>query len=228
MKRSLALSALCGGALVVAFPAAAQSLRTAEEAQKSSLTHAITAPLRDVNLMRSKIPVVLKDALEDPYRRPTPANCSGIVGEVTLLNEALGDDLDADNVRKITLRGRAKEEALNAIAGLASDVIPFRGWVRKITGAEKHDKTIQQSIAAGAVRRAYLKGLGEARGCNPPGTPMHKPLDESTVLTENDVAAPATAAAAGGPAPATAAVLTASDTSPVRKMEVNQTFSPTH
>jgi hypothetical protein len=212
MKRTLALSALCGGALVAfASPASSQSLKTAEDAQKSSLTHAITAPLRDVNLMRSKIPTVLRDALDDPYRRPAPANCSGIIDEVSQLNDALGDDLDADNVRKVTLRGRAKEEALNAIAGLASDVIPFRGWVRKITGAERHDKTIQQSIAAGAVRRGYLKGLGEARGCNPPGTPMHKPLD-APVLTENDVAPPE-------------AVLTGQDAAP-RKIEVNQTFQP--
>ena len=214
MKRTLALSALCGGALVAASPAPAQQLQTAEDAQKSSLTHAITAPLRDVNLMRSKIPVVLKDAFDDPYRRPTPANCSGIIDEVTRLNAALGDDLDADEVKKVSMGGRAKEEALNAIAGLASDVIPFRGWVRKITGAEKHDKTIQQSIAAGAVRRAYLKGLGEARGCNPPGTPMHKPLD-APILTENEVAPPT-------------AVLTRSDVPLVQRIDVSQSFSPPH
>lgn len=213
MKRTLAVSVACGGALVaLACPAAGQTLKTAEDAQKSSLTHAITSPLRDVNLMRSKIPAVLKDALDDPYRRPIPASCSGIIDEVSQLNDALGDDLDADNVRKVTMSGRAKEEALNAIAGLASDVIPFRGWVRKITGAEKHDKTVQQSIAAGAVRRAYLKGLGEARGCNPPGTPMHKPLD-APVLTENDVAAPPP-------------VLTKQQTAPIQKIEVNQTFAP--
>lgn len=214
MKRTLAVSVVCGGALLsLACPAAAQTLQTAEDAQKSSLTHAITAPLRDVNLMRSKIPVVLQEAFDDPYRRPVPANCSGIIDEVTQLNEALGDDLDADNVKTVTMSGRAKEEALNAIAGLASDVIPFRGWVRKITGAEKHDKMVQQSIAAGAVRRAYLKGLGEARGCNPPGTPMHKPLD-APVLTENAVTAPP------------AAVLTKQQTAPIRKIEVNQTFAP--
>ncbi|MFC3078369.1 hypothetical protein ACFODL_09755 [Phenylobacterium terrae] len=214
MKRTLAVSVACGGALAaLACPAAGQTLKTAEDAQKSSLTHAITAPLRDVNLMRSKIPVVLKDALDDPYRRPVPANCSGIIHEVTQLNDALGDDLDADNVKKVTMSGRAKEEALNAIAGLASDVIPFRGWVRKITGAEKHDKTVQQSIAAGAVRRAYLKGLGEARGCNPPGTPMHKPLADAPVLTENDVTAPP-------------AVLTKQQAAPIQKIDVNQTFAP--
>ncbi|HEX2559109.1 MAG TPA: hypothetical protein VHK87_03420, partial [Phenylobacterium sp.] len=92
MKRTLAVSALCGGALAAtASPASAQSLKTAEDSQRSSLTYAITSPLRDVNLMRSKIPVVLKDALDDPYRRPASATCSAIIDEVSRLNAALGD-----------------------------------------------------------------------------------------------------------------------------------------
>ena len=44
-------------------------------------------------------------------------------------------------------------------SGAASDVIPFRGWIRKLSGAERHDKYVQAAITAGAVRRAYLKGL---------------------------------------------------------------------
>lgn len=202
MRRTLCLAAACGGALAICSSATAQQLKPADEAERSSLTYAVTSPLRDVNLMRSDIPDILEAAYADPYRRPTPASCSGIIDEVTQLNTALGDDLDADNVKPTSMRGRAKEEALSAIAGLASDVIPFRGWVRKLTGAERHDKMIQKSIAAGAVRRAYLKGLGEARGCNPPATPLHKPLAE-TVLTQNDAEAPVATApalpkAAGG------------------------------
>jgi hypothetical protein len=54
-------------------------------------------------------------------------------------------------------------------------MIPLRGWVRKLTGAERHDRLVQSAITSGNVRRAYLKGLGEARGCNPPATPQHRP-----------------------------------------------------
>jgi hypothetical protein len=48
--------------------------------------------------------------------------------------------------------------------------------VRKLTGAERHDSYVAAAITAGAVRRAYLKGLGESRGCSPPATPSHVPV----------------------------------------------------
>jgi len=68
---------------------------------------------------------------------------------------------------------RGRPMALGAAAGLASDFIPFRGAVRYLTGAAKHDEYVQSAILAGSARRAYLKGLGEARGCKPPATPSH-------------------------------------------------------
>jgi hypothetical protein len=33
---------------------------------------------------------------------------------------------------------------------------------------------VQNAITSGAVRRAYLKGLGEAHSCDPPATPSHE------------------------------------------------------
>jgi hypothetical protein len=75
---------------------------------------------------------------------------------------------------KIQTTAEANRESLSgAAAGMAAETIPFRGWVRKLTGAEQHDRLVQAAIAAGAVRRGYLKGLGEARGCDPPATPSH-------------------------------------------------------
>jgi hypothetical protein len=81
-------------------------------------------------------------------------------------------------------RGRkaAGGAALGAVASAAQDMIPMRGWVRKLTGAERHDRLVQSAVASGAVRRAYLKGLGEARGCDPPATPQHKPPPEPPVV----------------------------------------------
>src|SRR5258705_4295618 len=78
---------------------------------------------------------------------------------------------------------KGKGAGLGFVAGAASETIPFRGWVRKLSGAERHDRFVQGAINAGAVRRAYLKGLGEAKGCDPPATPSHT-LAGSPVITQ--------------------------------------------
>jgi len=148
-------------------------VQTSSEANRESLEGAMSAPLRDVNILRTKIPPVLLAAQADPYARPQPATCAAIIAAIKPLNEALGADLDEDAKDEDDLLTRGQETALGAVAGFTQDVIPFRGWVRKLTGAEQHDKLVQSAIVAGGVRRAYLKGLGESRGCRPPATPNH-------------------------------------------------------
>jgi hypothetical protein len=51
--------------------------------------------------------------------------------------------------------------------------IPFDGVIRFVSGAARHDQHVVAAIQAGAIRRGYLKGLGEARGCMPPALPRH-------------------------------------------------------
>jgi hypothetical protein len=149
-------------------------VQTSSEAKRESLGGAVSAPLRDVNVLRTKIPPVLLEAMADPYRRPTPASCAELLAQIEPLEAALGADLDAPATDEdVDVMERGRGAALGAVAGAASDIIPFRGWVRKLTGAERHDKLVQGAITAGGVRRAYLKGLGEARGCPPPATPSH-------------------------------------------------------
>ena len=41
----------------------------------------------------------------------------------------------------------------------------MRGIVRTVTGAEAHARKVQDAALAGAVRRAYLKGLADRDGC---------------------------------------------------------------
>ncbi len=155
-------------------------IQTTSDANKESLTGAVSAPLRDVNIIRTKIPPVLIEAMRDPYARPMRVNCAALIALVGPLNDALGEDLDAhppEENEDLMDRGRkaAGTAALGAVASAAQDMIPMRGWVRKLSGAERHDRMVQSAITSGNVRRAYLKGLGEARGCNPPATPQHKP-----------------------------------------------------
>jgi hypothetical protein len=158
-------------------------VQTTSEAKRENLQGAASAPLRDVNILRTKIPEVLLQAMADPYGRPEPATCAGIAAQILPLNGALGADLDEPAVDEDDVMERGRGAALGAVAGLASDVIPFRGWIRQLSGAERHDALVNAAIMGGAVRRAYLKGLGESRSCQPPATPSH-------MLTANPVPIP--------------------------------------
>lgn len=153
-------------------------IQTTDQINRGSVTGAVSAPMRDLNLLRSKIPPVLLEALDDPYKRPKPSTCSELTALLGPLNEALGADIDEPSTpddRALIAKGRdvAGDTALGMVASAAQDLIPLRGWVRKLTGAEQHDKLVRAAITAGGIRRGYLKGLGEAKGCNPPATPTH-------------------------------------------------------
>jgi len=139
---------------------------TSDQANRAGLGGAATAPLRDLDLLRTRIPPVLLDALEDPYRRPSPYTCAEIRAEIIPLEDALGADYDQPPSRNDRdLLTRANEAVLGAAAGAAQDLIPMRSWVRRLSGAERHDKLVSAAITAGGVRRGYLKGAGEARNC---------------------------------------------------------------
>ena len=166
-------------------------IQTTREANQENVRGAVSAPLRDVNVVRTKIPPILLEAMADPYARPPdPAGCQELTDMLRPVEEALGPDLDAEAPDEDDLMQRGQTTALGAAATVAADAIPFRGWIRKLSGAERHDQLVQSAIIAGAVRRAYLKGLGEAQGCNPPATPSHihagrTPPSDQSVLRED-------------------------------------------
>jgi hypothetical protein len=66
---------------------------------------------------------------------------------------------------------RGGDTAADLLRGTAEGVVPFRGWVRKLSGAERYAKEVAAAIAAGTIRRAFLKGLGQATGCPAPAAP---------------------------------------------------------
>ena len=159
-------------------------VETTSEANREGIKGVAKAPLRDLNVLRTKIPEVLLQALADPYERPQTKTCAELITLLRPLNDALGADLDTPSKDEDDLLDKGRNTALGLAAGAASDVIPFRGWVRKLTGAEQHDRVVQAAIVAGAVRRSYLKGLGEAKGCLPPATPSHE-LAGSPVIDQS-------------------------------------------
>jgi hypothetical protein len=143
---------------------------------EKSVTQAVTTPLSDLNLVRADIPDVLRAAARNAYAPPPEKTCAAIGAAIQSLDAVLGADLDtppsSGNPSLIERGGDAAgNAAAGALRGAAEGVIPFRGWVRKLTGAERYAREVAAAIAAGTVRRAYLKGLGEAQGCANPAAP---------------------------------------------------------
>ncbi len=148
---------------------ASPDAKRADSAQQQ-LTQAATTPLSDLNLVRAEIPAVLAAAQKGPYALPADRSCGGLSTEVQALDAALGADLDtpptATNPGLVERGGAAVgNAAVGAVRSAAEGVVPFRGWVRKLTGAEQYSKDVAAAIAAGTIRRAFLKGVGQANGC---------------------------------------------------------------
>ena len=147
---------------------ATQPMQTAERTTKNGVNEAAHAPFEDFNLVRSKIPVVLLQAVTDPYARPQPLTCDGLAAELTRLDDALGPDFDTPKTQRSRMDKGADFAATagaKAMKDLTEGWIPMRNWVRYMTGAEQHSKDVTSAISAGNVRRAYLKGLAQSEGC---------------------------------------------------------------
>jgi hypothetical protein len=134
---------------------------------------AAITPLGDLNMVQEKIPAVLRDARQKgAYALPDPLDCPHVQDEIQRLTVALGADLDDPaGARKSSLLERggdaAEDYGVGFVRRTVEGVVPFRSWLRKLTGAEKHSKEVSAAIVAGGVRRAYLKGLRQGMGCVP-------------------------------------------------------------
>jgi hypothetical protein len=154
----------------------ALSMLAACAAPSEPVGQAVATPLSDLNIVRAEIPPALQAAQRAPYARPAQPGCHGLAAEVAALDAVLGADLDVPATPSdpgLLERGTgvAGHAAVDAVRDAAGGVIPFRGWVRRLTGAERYAREVAAAIAAGGVRRAYLKGLGAAAGCSPPAAP---------------------------------------------------------
>lgn len=141
---------------------------------------ALRTPFSDLNLVREEIPEVLQAAHKQPYAIPKDPSCDGIAKEVTALDAVLGADLDTpsneDNPSLIERGADALgDSAGGAIRGAVEGLIPYRSWIRRLTGADRYARLVVAAIAAGTARRAYLKGIGQAQGCREPAAPRPPP-----------------------------------------------------
>jgi hypothetical protein len=148
---------------------AVASLAACASRDQKSVTDAATAPLSDLNLLKAEIPAPLIKAQQGPYAVPVTSDCPGLNAELQALNEVLGPDYDAPPGAEESLLDKgtaeAKKAAVGALRNTTEGIVPFRGWVRKLSGAERHSRKVQAAISAGTARRAFLKGMRLQMAC---------------------------------------------------------------
>ena len=140
---------------------------------QTQVTDAALSPLNHPNLVHGDIPPVLIAAQKGPYALPADQSGANLTVQVAAIDAVLGADLDippTDANPGLILHGQeaATKSAIGSLRGAAGGLIPYGGWVRKLSGAERYSREVGDAISAGIVRRAFLKGLGQAVGCQAP------------------------------------------------------------
>lgn len=151
--------------LLALLPLAVLAACSATQPAATAVGQAATTPLSDLNLVQAEIPPVLKEAQQAPYAMPADRACPALAAQVRALDEVLGPDLDAPPGAQPGLLDRGVGAAGDALRRAAEGAVPFRGWVRKLSGAERYSREVAAAITAGGVRRAFLKGLARAGAC---------------------------------------------------------------
>lgn len=116
-------------------------------------------PLSDLNIKKTGIPPLLITAQERPYALDGLTSCTRLNAAVSDLNVLLGDDIDVpDSDGEKVDPGRVAQSVVGSL-------IPFRGLIRELSGANAQERKLQSAIVAGSTRRGFLKGMAQQRGC---------------------------------------------------------------
>lgn len=167
-------------------PQQVKNVLNQEQAFDSKVGAAIASPLSDLNLVNTDIPEVLLKAKMAPYALPAELSCAWLQEEVQGLSAVLGPDVDQikrDASGNLIDQGSdvLGNAAVNALRSFTEGVIPFRAWIRRLTGADRSARELAAAGIAGIVRRSYLKGYQMAKGCaagapNPAPEPLTAPI----------------------------------------------------
>ena len=139
--------------------------RTADT--RRGVSGAASIPLRDVGLVRPEIPLLLRN-LQYPYSTATLTDCAAVSQEISQLDGVLGpESYQPGPNRNIWDRSGdfVEDQAIQAAESTASDLIPFRSWVRRISGASRAERDALRAVANGQQRRTFLRGYGASLGC---------------------------------------------------------------
>ena len=161
--RTRVFAGVGGLALLAALSVEPCLAQTAVDPANVTAEDVAMSPLSDVGLHKKGIPVVLETAMAKPYDLTGIKSCAGFTTAIMDLDVALGADIDV-------AFGKTADEKMSNSAGtvmksVLGSFIPFRGVIRELSGANAHQRQWDKALYAGAARRAFLKGMGEQRGC---------------------------------------------------------------
>lgn len=151
---------------VMAILGACANGRTADT--RRGVTNAAATPLRDVGIIRPEIPPMLR-TLQYPYQTASLASgCPAVAYEIGQLDAILGpESFQPGPARNIWDRSGdlAETQTIDLAQDTAEGIIPFRSWVRRISGASAAEREALRAFANGQQRRTFLRGYGASLGC---------------------------------------------------------------
>lgn len=171
--------ALAAIALLAHQPVSAQEGRKRDSVGEDAVD-AATQPLSDLNVRQKKIPQILLIAQAQPYATAATPDCTSLNVEIARLNEVLGPDADEPpDSEGVVNRG------LRFGGDVLGGFIPFRGVIRRLSGARAEEQKWASAIYAGITRRSFLKGYAKGLDCASPQQTVVKSAKEILGISEN-------------------------------------------
>jgi len=139
----------------------------------------VKTPVTDLNIDKDEIPELLIEAQRQPYDLSGINSCAKLTAAIVELDDLLGPDID------LPQEERDKITAGRVAKTVVSTLIPFRGLVREVSGANQHERRVRAAIQAGLARRGFLKGIGQWRNCPYPARPADRMQVASRLMELN-------------------------------------------
>ncbi len=150
--------------LAAAMPALAQAppASTATQAAGSAERMAVQ-PLRDLNIVRDGVPAALLAVMDAPYSLTGLRGCAAYRREIARMTTLVGPDVDSAAARAAP--GSSAEFVLGTAESVVAGLVPGRGVIRRVSGADAAEKQARAATLAGSLRRAFLKGRAGGMNC---------------------------------------------------------------
>jgi hypothetical protein len=159
-------SRLFPGAIAVVVCALAGGCGAMTSRFSDAARDAAMQPFRDMGFVKPIVPPTLERII-DPTAPPIGPGCAWLAYEVASLDAVLGpeESVRDDSQQPLVSMEAVTAAAESAVRGAGAGVMPGRGLVRRVSGAEAAEDRRNQATERGRLRRAYLLGIQRSRNC---------------------------------------------------------------